>query len=116
MPEFLEATWTAIRLLYGDKTMLVVLTYDVNITTKEGEKRLRKVAKICERYGIRVQNSVFEVLVDNSQLIALKSQLKSVIDQDQDSIRFYRLGNSYKNKIDTMGKTKLVETGELLLL
>lgn len=96
--------------------MLVILTYDVNITTKTGEKRLRKVAKLCEKYGVRVQNSVFEVLVDNSQLITLKSQLEAVIDHEQDSIRFYRLGNSYQNKIDVMGKGNLIEAGEALLL
>lgn len=96
--------------------MLVVLTYDVNITTASGEKRLRKVAKLCERYGIRVQNSVFEILVDNGQMTALKSQLESIIDHEQDSVRLYRLGNSYQNKIDTMGKARRIETGEPLLL
>lgn len=96
--------------------MLIVVTYDVNVSNPSGQKRLRKVAKLCERYGLRVQNSVFEILVDAAQLAKLKAELALVIDQEMDSIRFYRLGNSYKNRIDTMGKTKLVETGEPLLL
>ena len=81
--------------------MLVVITYDVNTTSVSGEKRLRTVAKLCERYGNRVQNSVFEVLVDAAQLTVLKYELKKAINSELDSIRFYRLGNSYKNKIDT---------------
>lgn len=95
--------------------MLLVVTYDVNTTTEAGAKRLRKVAKICERYGIRVQNSVFEVLVDASQLVVLKDELRKIIDIEQDSVRFYRLGNSYKNRIETMGKENLVQTGEALM-
>lgn len=74
------------------------------------------VKKLCERYGLRVQNSVFEVLVDAAQLAKLKSDLASAIDFDQDSVRFYRLGNSYQNRIDTMGRTGIIQTGEPLLL
>lgn len=96
--------------------MLVVITYDVNVSSSAGKKRLRKVAKLCERYGLRVQNSVFEVLVDAAQLAKLKSDLASAIDSDQDSVRFYRLGNSYQNRIDTMGRTGIIQTGEPLLL
>ena len=96
--------------------MLVVITYDVNTTDAAGEKRLRRVAKLCERYGVRVQNSVFEVLVDAAQLTTLKHELSKEINKDLDSIRFYRLGNSYQNKIDSMGKKLIVETGEPLLL
>lgn len=96
--------------------MLVVITYDVNVSSSTGKKRLRKVAKLCERYGLRVQNSVFEVLVDAAQLAKLKSDLASAIDSDQDSVRFYRLGNSYQNRIDTMGRTGIIQTGEPLLL
>ena len=96
--------------------MLVVITYDANVSSSAGKKRLRKVAKLCERYGLRVQNSVFEVLVDAAQLAKLKSDLASAIDSDQDSVRFYRLGNSYQNRIDTMGRTGIIQTGEPLLL
>lgn len=78
--------------------MMLVVTYDVNTTEAAGEKRLRKVAKICERYGVRVQNSVFEVLVDAAELVVLKSVLSDIIDKENDSVRFYRLGNSYQHK------------------
>ncbi len=96
--------------------MLIVLTYDVDTKNIDGEKRLRKVAHICERYGMRVQNSVFEVLVDAAQLATLKDMLSKVIDKERDSIRFYRLGNSYQNRIDTMGKSTPIQAGEPILL
>ena len=96
--------------------MLLVITYDVDTTSAKGAKRLRKVAKLCERNGIRVQNSVFEVLVDAAQLVVLKTELSQIIDHEHDSIRFYRLGNSYQHKIETMGRTPLIQAGEPLLL
>ena len=95
--------------------MLLVITYDVDTTTPAGAKRLRQVAKICERYGMRVQNSVFEVLVDAAQLVKLKAELKRRIDMELDSVRFYRLGNSYEGKIDTLGKSPLVQAGGSLI-
>jgi len=95
--------------------MVVVITYDVNTTEEGGEKRLRKVAKLCERYGIRVQNSVFEVMVDAAQFVTLKSELSRIIDSKNDSVRFYKLGNSYQQKIETMGKVPLVQTGGPLI-
>lgn len=96
--------------------MVIVITYDVNTTEDGGAKRLRKVAKLCERYGIRVQNSVFEVTVDAAQLVVLKSELSKTIDHENDSVRFYKLGNSYKQKIETMGKVPIVQTGGALIL
>lgn len=96
--------------------MLLLITYDVNTTTMDGEKRLRKVAKLCEKYGICVQNSVFEVLVDGAQLVKLKAQLEKLIDRENDSVRFYKLGNSYEHKIETMGKTPLIQTGGPMIL
>ena len=95
--------------------MMLVVTYDVDTSDTAGKKRLRKVAKICERYGMRVQNSVFEVLVDAAQLVTLKSELEKVIDIAQDSVRFYRLGNTYESRIETMGKRPLVEAGKALI-
>ena len=95
--------------------MMLVVTYDVDTSDTAGQKRLRKVAKICERYGMRVQNSVFEVLVDAAQLVTLKSELEKVLDIAQDSVRFYRLGNTYENRIETMGKRPLVEAGKALI-
>lgn len=95
--------------------MMLVVTYDVNTTEAAGAKRLRKVAKICEKYGVRVQNSVFEVLVDAAELVVLKSLLSEVIDNENDSVRFYRLGNSYQHKIEVMGKEPLVQAGSALI-
>ncbi len=95
--------------------MMLVVTYDVNTMEAAGAKRLRKVAKICEKYGVRVQNSVFEVLVDAAQLVVLKSLLSDVIDKENDSVRFYRLGNSYQHKIEVMGKEPLVQAGSALI-
>ena len=95
--------------------MMLVVTYDVDTSDTAGQKRLRRVAKICESYGMRVQNSVFEVLVDAAQLVTLKSELEKVIDIAQDSVRFYRLGNTYESRIETMGKRPLVEAGKALI-
>ena len=94
---------------------MLVVTYDVDTADAAGQKRLRKVARICERHGTRVQNSVFEVLVDAAGLVVLKRELEKVIDMEQDSVRFYRLGNSYKNRIETMGRKPLVEAGSALI-
>ena len=79
--------------------MLVLITYDVNTETAAGKKRLRKVAKQCVNYGRRVQNSVFECVVDNAQMISLKAILTEIIDEDVDSLRFYYLGNKYQTKV-----------------
>lgn len=95
---------------------MLVIAYDVDTTTPSGARRLRKVAKLCERNGIRVQNSVFEVLLDAAQLAALKCELEKIIQAETDSIRIYRLGNSYQNKIEVMGKTGPIQVGEPLLL
>lgn len=76
---------------------------------------MRKVAKICERHGMRVQNSVFEVFVDAAQLVSMKAELSEAIDEENDSVRFYRLGNSYQRKIETMGKKPIVQAGNALM-
>lgn len=96
--------------------MMLVVAYDVDTTTPQGAKRLRKVAKLCERYGMRVQNSVFEVLVDPAQLTLLKAEIQKVIQPETDSVRFYRLGSNYKPKIEVIGRTSRVEAGEPLLI
>ena len=94
---------------------MLVVTYDVDTADAAGQKRLRKVARIFERHGTRVQNSGFEVLVDAAGLVVLKRELEKVIDMEQDSVRFYRLGNSYENRIETMGRKPLVEAGSALI-
>ncbi len=96
--------------------MMLVVAYDVDTTDKAGAKRLRKVAQLCEKYGCRVQNSVFEVLVDPAQLVALKAGLEKIICTDTDSIRIYRLGSNYKPRIEVIGRTNPIETGKPLLL
>lgn len=83
--------------------MLVLITYDVNTETAAGRKRLRKVAKQCENYGRRVQNSVFECIVDQAQSVMLKAILTDTIDEKVDSLRFYYLGNKYETKVDHIG-------------
>ncbi|CEE02730.1 MULTISPECIES: CRISPR-associated endonuclease Cas2 [Bacillaceae] len=83
--------------------MLVLITYDVNTVSTSGQKRLRRVSKICQNYGQRVQNSVFECVVDATQYTTLKFELESVIDKEKDSLRFYKLGNNYKNKVEHIG-------------
>lgn len=83
--------------------LLVLVTYDVNTETSAGRKRLRKVAKVCQNYGQRVQNSVFECIVDAVQFTTLKQELASLIDETKDSLRFYQLGNNYKSKVTHIG-------------
>ena len=96
--------------------MLVLITYDVNTETAAGKKRLRKVAKQCENYGRRVQNSVFECLLDNAQSIALKAALTDIIDMEKDSLRFYYLGNNYQTKIEHVGVDRGIAVDQMLIL
>lgn len=77
--------------------MLVLITYDVNTETAAGKSRLRKVAKQCVNYGTRVQNSVFECVLDPGQCLMLKASLTEMIDEKVDSLRFYYLGNQKKH-------------------
>lgn len=86
--------------------MLVVITYDVNTETAAGVRRLRKVAKQCVNYGQRVQNSVFECIVDAGQYRMIKGILEEIIDKDTDSLNFYVLGNNYKSKIERIGVSR----------
>jgi CRISPR-associated protein Cas2 len=83
--------------------LLVLITYDVNTETEAGKRRLRKVAKQCVNYGQRVQNSVFECVLDATQLRQVQSILEKIIDKSKDSLRYYLLGNNYKNKIIHVG-------------
>lgn len=91
--------------------MLVLVTYDVNTETAAGRKRLRKVAKACVDYGQRVQNSVFECMLDAVQYAAFKAKLTALIDPQTDSLRFYQLGNHYKSKVEHIGPGPSVEPG-----
>ncbi|MCI8598476.1 MAG: CRISPR-associated endonuclease Cas2 [Lachnospiraceae bacterium] len=83
--------------------MLVLITYDVNTETEAGKRRLRKVAKQCVNYGQRVQNSVFECNMDAAKCRQVKAILEDLIDKNVDSLRFYYLGDHYKNKVEHIG-------------
>ena len=96
--------------------MLVLITYDVNTETAAGRKRLRKVAKQCVNYGRRVQNSVFECILDNAQCVTLKSILADIIDESVDSLRFYCLGNKYQTKVEHMGVDRGIAVDDTLIL
>ena len=96
--------------------MLVLITYDVNVTTDAGKRRLRRVAKQCVNYGQRVQNSVFECLVDPTQFAELKHRLEAIINAETDSLRYYFLGSNWKNRIEHVGaKTAYDPEGVLLI-
>ena len=86
--------------------MLILITYDVNTETAAGKTRLRKVAKQCVNYGTRVQNSVFECILDPGQCLMLKSVLTDIIDESVDSLRFYYLGNNWEKRIEHIGAKK----------
>jgi len=83
--------------------MMMLITYDVNTTTLEGKKRLRQVAKHCVNYGQRVQNSVFECLLEPATFVLLKSKLEGIIDEKQDSLRYYYLGSNWKRRVEHVG-------------
>ena len=83
--------------------MMTLVSYDVSTVDAAGRKRLRKVAKECVNYGQRVQNSVFEVDVDYGTFLKLKDRLMNIIDEEQDSLRFYYLGNNWKRRVEHIG-------------
>ena len=96
--------------------MLILITYDVNTETVSGKKRLRKVAKQCENYGRRVQNSVFECILDQAQSVVLKQSLIDIIDENVDSLRFYYLGNKYQTKVEHVGVERGIAVDQPLIL
>ena len=96
--------------------MLVLITYDVNTENAAGKARLRKVAKQCVNYGRRVQNSVFECILDNAQCIALKAILTEIIEEEKDSLRFYYLGNNYQTKVEHIGIDRGIAADQPLIL
>jgi CRISPR-associated protein Cas2 len=83
--------------------MLVVVAYDVSTESEEGRKRLRRVARVCENRGQRVQNSVFECLVDAAQWVELRAELIREIRPAEDSLRFYFLGDKWKGRVEHVG-------------
>jgi CRISPR-associated protein Cas2 len=83
--------------------MQLLVTYDVNTTTREGRRRLRRTAKICLDYGQRVQNSVFECKVEPAQFLELKAKLLEVVNLSTDSLRFYNLGAEWGRRVEHLG-------------
>jgi CRISPR-associated protein Cas2 len=89
--------------------MMVVVTYDVNTESREGRRRLRRVADCCQDYGQRVQNSVFECLVDPTQWAKLRNRLLAEIDASRDSLRFYFIGDNWRPRIEHVGAKPTID-------
>ena len=96
--------------------MMVLITYDVSTTSPEGRKRLRNVAKQCVNFGQRVQNSVFECLLDPAQFVMLKNTLEKIINKDEDSLRYYSLGSNWRRRVEHVGvKSAFDPEGSLII-
>ena len=96
--------------------MMVLVTYDVNTETPQGRRRLHRVAKKCEDFGQRVQNSVFECLIDPAQWAVLKQSLMDMIDGKTDSLRFYFLGANWKHRVEHVGAKQSYDPEGFLLV
>ncbi len=83
--------------------MMVLVTYDVSVQTAAGRRRLRRIAKVCLDHGQRVQNSVFECLVDPAMWVSMKAQLEAEMNPDEDSLRYYFLGSNWQRRIEHVG-------------
>ena len=89
--------------------MFVLVSYDINIKSDGGQRRLRRVAKVCKDYGQRVQFSVFECIVDPTQWTQLRKKLIDEIDPKKDSLRFYFLGSKWKHRVEHIGAKETVD-------
>jgi len=96
--------------------MFVLITYDVNTENKEGRTRLRKIAKECQNYGQRVQNSVFECIIDSAKWVVVKDKLVNIIDKEKDSLRFYYLGKNHKQKVEHVGAKVAIDLEGVLVI
>ena len=96
--------------------MMVIVSYDVSTVTANGKKRLRKVAKECLNYGQRVQNSVFEVDVDYGTFLKLKDKLVKIIDEEEDILRFYYLGNNWHRRVEHIGAKQTYDPEGVIIL
>jgi CRISPR-associated protein Cas2 len=96
--------------------MMVLVTYDVHTETDAGKRRLRRIARLCENHGQRVQLSVFECLLDPAQWTVLRAQLEKEIEVSEDSLRFYFLGSNWHNRVEHVGaKPSYDPQGPLIL-
>lgn len=96
--------------------MYILVTYDVDTTSKEGARRLRCVAKACMDYGQRVQNSVFECEVTDAQYCLLRERIKGIIDMSLDSIRFYILNKNENRRVEVIGVETAYKVNEALII
>ena len=96
--------------------MMVLVSYDVATKTPAGKRRLQRVAKACEDYGQRVQNSVFECNVDPAQWAALKLRLEAAYDPEQDSLRYYFLGSNWQRRVEHTGAKEVPDLEGPLLV
>jgi CRISPR-associated protein Cas2 len=96
--------------------MMVLVTYDVNVETSEGKRRLRNVAKVCKNYGQRVQNSVFECLVDPARWVVFRQELIDIVKNETDSLRFYFLGSNWKRKVEHIGAKQTYDPEGLMMV
>lgn len=96
--------------------MYILVTYDVDTTSREGARRLRSVAKACLDYGQRVQNSVFECEVTDAQYCLLKERIKNIIDTSLDSIRFYILSKNENRRVEVMGIETAYKVNDALII
>ena len=96
--------------------MMVLVSYDVMVTSPGGKRRLRQVAKACTNYGQRVQYSVFECVVDPAQWTKLKSTLEKTINDKTDSLRYYYLGANYKRRVEHVGAKSSYDVDEPLIV
>ncbi len=95
--------------------MMVLITYDVKTETEAGKSRLRRVSKKCKDFGQRVQNSVFECIIDPAQLRQLQDALNKIIDLEVDSLRFYYLGDNWKSRVEHIGAKPSIDlTGTII--
>ena len=96
--------------------MMVLVSYDVSTVDSNGRKRLRKVAKECQNYGQRVQNSVFEIDVDYGTFLKVKDRLLKIIDEDTDSLRFYYLGKNWQRRIEHFGAKETYDPEGVIII
>ncbi|MBR6045440.1 MAG: CRISPR-associated endonuclease Cas2 [Ruminococcus sp.] len=96
--------------------MMILVTYDVSTADSKGKTRLRKVAKECQNYGQRVQNSVFEINVDYGTFLKVKDKLLKLIDDESDSIRFYYLGKNWQNRVEHFGAKETYDSEGVIII
>lgn len=96
--------------------MLVLITYDVSTITPDGRRRLNKIAKACKDYGLRAQKSIFECEIDPAQWAKLKHKLLGIMNDQEDSLRFYYLGSNWERKVEHHGCSEPADMHDLLII